>query len=178
MTKNVKKDIGKKKEKDMPDNAVKLMRGIKHAHVDLGIRTKNLRNDANLDPIEAYKLRKAGFSYARIGQLLACDGRVAFHETTVQHALDRLVGEDRKILHKKDYEITQTKVLAELLQKKHVESLKAITPNKLKRESARDNASTAKMLHEQIRLEGNKSTQNTAHSFIAIVEQTNKESGL
>jgi hypothetical protein len=65
-----------------------------------------------------------------------------------------------------------------LLELKHRESVEAITEDKLKIASAKDLAMVSKLLHEQSRLEQNKSTANIATTFAAFVEKSIGDDGL
>lgn len=152
----------------------------KISYENLGHRQKGLSSRALMDPMEALKLRRAGFSFRRIGELLTPRDREKFiTEQAVQDCLMKLVGPDKyKELSSKSYLDIHRQELKVLLEEKHMMALKEITPKKLKGESAKDNAMTAKMIHEQLRLEKNQSTQNTAHSFIQIVEKSTGANGL
>lgn len=156
-------------------------KSLKDEYRELGNRKRALKNNAEFDPIEAYKLRKAGFSNARIAELLTPkDREKVLTAAAVCRAIKRLIDRgDAAILPTNQYEVVHKKVMTELLEKKQMQALKQITPKKLKEESARDNAMTAKLLHEQLRLEQGKSTQNTASmNFVKIVESSGKGGGL
>lgn len=154
---------------------------VKKEYRELGNRKRALKHNAEFDPIEAYKLRKAGFSNARIAELLTPkDREKQLSQSAICRAIGRLVDSgDAEMLPSGQYEIVHKKVMTELLEKKQIQALRQITPKKLKEESARDNAMTAKLLHEQLRLEQGKSTNNTASmNFVQIVEKSNGGNGL
>lgn len=148
---------------------------VRDEYRDMGNRQRALRSTALFDPVEAYKLRKAGLSYRRIGELLTPRDRgKLITGVAVEKAIKRLVSDgDAAMLPSRNHDVVHKKVLTELLEKRQIQALKQITPKKLKDESARDNAMTAKLLHEQLRLEKGESTQNTASmNFVQIVESS------
>ena len=187
------KDIGKESKSDPtinPETGKKWKQGEKYGlsmpssgkkinYRDVGVRTRAVRSNAEFDPMDAYKLRQAGFSYAKIGEFLAVNGRAPFCAPAIERSIKRLIGEDdAKLITKSDYVQKHNEARQMLLEKKHMLALKNITSAKLKEESARDNAFTAKMLHEQLRLEQNKSTSNVAATFAQMVEKSQGANGL
>jgi len=146
----------------------------------IGQRKQRLASTAQFDPVVAFKMKKGGLTYKEIAEILTPPGREKpLSEAAIQRALDRLVGKDQKhILSSKYLAERNAELKRDLMEEKHVQALKAITPKKLKKESAKDNAMTAKMLHEQLRLEENKSTKNVAVSFAGMVERSAGGDGL
>jgi hypothetical protein len=141
-----------------------------------------VRADARVNPVQAIALKKAGLTYAQIGKALTPDGEKpitaqAIHKCVKKH-LNSVGDVDQKILDPGYSAELQKDMKVQLIQEKHIHSLQAITPSKLSDESAKDNAMTAKLLHEQLRLENNESTQNVAHSFAQMVEDLSKGEGL
>ena len=144
--------------------------------VEIGPTGRKVRSDAKIDAEQAFKMRKSGMGWKEIADALKKEGEPAVHPITVSRAVKRIAS-DTSDLFAKNYSRSMTKRNREsILAEKHIMALEAITPNKLKEASAKDNAMTSKMLHEQWRLENNKSTKNIAVSFAQLVEQVEDSS--
>lgn len=131
-------------------------------------REKNLRSSAKFDPLEALRLRDAGYSAREISEMLKREGEVAVSPSAILQGIKRLTGVSG--VGKKYIKNYKERVI-ELLSDKHTKALEAITDEKLEMSSAKDNALISKLLHEQLRLENNQSTQNNM-SFLTLVEQS------
>lgn len=138
--------------------------------------------DARFDPNEAVRFKKMGLTYEQIAKVLTPDGEKPISPQSVHQSLhrlaDRLGDEDRNILDRNYTVDKQKEMRKQLVEEKYIKALKSITPKKLKSDTAVENARTAKLLYDQMRLENNESTSNVAMNIAQVVEKVSRKGGL
>lgn len=137
-------------------------------------------NRGTFDVKKAYSMRMRGVSYPEIARILTPEGRgKELTSMAVRAAVNKLIGKDAAASISKMHTGKSMKEdIQTLLEMKHRAAVEAITDDKLSIASAKDLAMVTKLLHEQSRLEQNKSTSNIATTFATFVERSLGEDGL
>lgn len=144
-----------------------------------GNRKKPLYKSAKFDPLLALAKIEGGASLDEAAKtMVKFDGTVGVSKNSIHSSLKTLVGDEKlKDIRSGKYKEAYKERVMALLADKYEMALEAITEDKLEKESASKNAMTAKLLHEQYRLESNESTQNIA-SFVSLVEASMEDGEL
>lgn len=128
---------------------------------------------------EAVRLRIKGLSFEQIGKTIKPKERkTAFSSETVKRALEKYIP-NKYIDKSHSTELTAT-ARQKTIDAKYKMTLAGLTQEKLEEASYIHIAQSSKMLHEQIRLEENKSTQNIeTKTFAILIEKSfNNEDGM
>lgn len=136
-------------------------------------------HNCEFDVKEAYRMRLRGVGYNEIARAFSVEGKDPINGRQVRYAVHKLIGDEAAFsITKMHTQVSVKEDIQTLLESKHREAVEAITPDKLEIASAKDLAMVSKLLHEQSRLEQNKSTANIATTFATFVERSMGDDGL